>query len=55
MVDKLITLQHIYIYTHMLESWFWYHVLAFQELETVPPQELETVPPLEGTIFVLPK
>ena len=32
----------------MQESSFQYHVLAFQELKTVPPQELETVPPLEG-------
>ena len=26
----------------------WYHILAFQELETVPPQKLGTVPPLGG-------
>ena len=32
----------------MLETKFQYHILAFQELETVPPQELETVPPVEG-------
>ena len=44
-----------YIYMRMLESKFWYHLSAFQELETVPPQELETVPPLEGTIFTLQK
>ena len=37
----------------MLESLFWYHVLAFQELETVPPQGLETARPLEGTTFAL--
>ena len=41
---------HTYIHTYMLESYFQYHVLAFQELETVPPQELETVPPLEGPL-----
>ena len=33
---------------NMLESLFLYHLLAFQELEIVPPQELETVPRLGG-------
>ena len=47
--------KNTYIYIYMLESQFWYHVLAFREPGTVPPQELETVPPLEGTISALQK